>query len=181
MTQNKYYFQALDNFPYNMQETIEALNYALSYEGQNAESLCLLGRVYAEVLKDYVTAKDYSAEALQENMDSVSTPIPYIYCLINNDDFSEAEKLIDFALKIKGIDKATIYYQKSVILEKKGQLKLALKEVKMAKVFTYNENFMNFLDTRKDFIKKKMKDSKPKKSKKNENKKAKPKKADSKK
>ena len=166
MTQNKYYFQALDNFPYNMQETIEALNYALSYEGQNAESLCLLGRVYAEVLKDYETAKDYFAEALQENMDSVSTPIPYIYCLINNDDFSEAEKLIDFALKIKGIDKATIYYQKSVILEKKGELKLALKEIKTAKVFTYNENLMSFLDSRKDFIKKKIKDSKPKKSKK---------------
>ena len=166
MTQNKYYFQALDNFPYNMQETIEALNYALSYEGQNAESLCLLGRVYAEILKDYETAKDYFAEALQENMDSVSTPIPYIYCLINNDDFSEAEKLIDFALKIKGIDKATIYYQKSVILEKKGELKLALKEIKTAKVFTYNENLMSFLDSRKDFIKKKMKDSKPKKSKK---------------
>lgn len=166
MTQNKYYFQALDNFPYNMQETIEALNYALSYEGQNAESLCLLGRVYAEVLKDYETAKNYFAEALQENMDSVSTPIPYIYCLINNDDFQEAEKLIDFALKIKGIDKATIYYQKSVILEKKGQLKLALKEIKTAKVFTYNENLMSFLDSRKDFIKKKIKDSKPKKSKK---------------
>ena len=166
MTQNKYYFQALDNFPYNMQETIEALNYALSYEGQNAESLCLLGRVYAEILKDYETAKDYFAEALQENMDSVSTPIPYIYCLINNDDFSEAEKLIDFALKIKGIDKATIYYQKSVILEKKGELKLALKEIKTAKVFTYNENLMSFLDSRKDFIKKKIKDAKPKKSKK---------------
>ena len=166
MTQNKYYFQALDNFPYNMQETIEALNYALSYEGQNAESLCLLGRVYAEVLKDYETAKDYFAEALQENMDSVSTPIPYIYCLINNDDFQEAEKLIDFALKIKGIDKATIYYQKSVILEKKGELKLALKEIKTAKVFTYNENLMSFLDSRKDFIKKKIKDAKPKKSKK---------------
>ncbi len=166
MTQNKYYFQALDNFPYNMQETIEALNYALSYEGQNAESLCLLGRVYAEILKDYETAKDYFAEALQENMDSVSTPIPYIYCLINNDDFQEAEKLIDFALKIKGIDKATIYYQKSVILEKKGELKLALKEIKTAKVFTYNENLMSFLDSRKDFIKKKIKDSKPKKSKK---------------
>ena len=166
MTQNKYYFQALDNFPYNMQETIEALNYALSYEGQNAESLCLLGRVYAEILKDYETAKDYFAEALQENMDSVSTPIPYIYCLINNDDFQEAEKLIDFALKIKGIDKATIYYQKSVILEKKGELKLALKEIKTAKVFTYNENLMSFLDSRKDFIKKKIKDAKPKKSKK---------------
>lgn len=166
MTQNKYYFQALDNFPYNMQETIEALNYALSYDGQNAESLCLLGRVYAEVLKDYETAKSHFAEALQENMDSVSTPIPYIYCLINNDDFDEAEKLIDFALKIKGIDKATIYYQKSVILEKQGKLKLALKEIKMAKVFTYNDHFMGFLDSRKDFIKKKMKDSKPKKSKK---------------
>lgn len=165
MTQNKYYFQALDNFPYNMQENIEALNYALSYDGQNTESLCLLGRVYAEVLKDYEMAKNYFAEALQENMDSVATPIHYLYCLINNEDYEEAEKLIAFALKIKGIDKATVYYQKSIIFEKKGELKLALKEIKNAKSFTYNDTFMSFLDSRKDyFIKKKLKALKPKKS-----------------
>lgn len=180
MTQNKYYFQALDNFPYNMQETIEALNYALSYDGQNAESLCLLGRVYAEVLKDYEIAKNYFAEALQENMDSVATPIYYLYCLINNEDYEEAEKLIDFALKIKGIDKATIYYQKSIILEKKSELKLALKEIKIAKNFTYNDHFMTFLDSRKNFIKKKLKELKPKKSKIKESKKIKVKKKNSK-
>lgn len=171
MTQNKYYFQALDNFPYNMQETMEALNYALSYDGQNAESLCLLGRVYAEVLKDYETAKNHFAEALQENMDSVSTPIYYLYCLINNEDYEEAEKLIEFALKIKGIDKGTIYYQKSIVFERKGELKWALKEIKMAKNFAYNDQFMSFLDTRKDFIKKKMKELKPKKSSKKSNRK----------
>ena len=123
---NKYYFEALDNYPYSLPDCLEALNYALSYNPNDADALCLMGRVYSEEIKDYETAKDYFAEALQENMDSVATPIPYIYCLINNDDFQEAEKLIDFALKIKGIDKATIYYQKSVILEKKGQLKLTV-------------------------------------------------------
>lgn len=162
MTQNKYYFQALDNFPYNLQETIEALNYALSYDGQNAETLCLLGRVYAEILKDYATAKNYFEEALQEKIDSVATPIPYIYCLINNDDFEEAEKLIAFALGIKGIDKATVFYQKSVVFEKKQLYKKALKELKLAKTYVFNDCFMTFLNRRTTFIKNKLKKQKPK-------------------
>jgi uncharacterized protein (DUF302 family) len=33
---NKHLMVALDNYPYNMEECIEALNYALSSEGQNA-------------------------------------------------------------------------------------------------------------------------------------------------
>jgi tetratricopeptide (TPR) repeat protein len=75
MTTNKYYFQALDNFPYNLEETMQALNYALSYDDHNAESLCLLGRVYSEMLQDYETAKSYFEEAMQVKLDSVSTPL----------------------------------------------------------------------------------------------------------
>ncbi len=153
---NKYYFQALDNFPYNMEETIEALNYALSYE-RNADCLCLMGRVYSEILKDYETAKEYFEEAIQENINSVSLYRYYIDCLLWNEDYEEAEKLINFSLTIKGIDKAVIFNKKSFLFEHLGKYKKALKVIEEARNYTYNDNFMNYLDTRKKLIEKKKK------------------------
>ena len=78
LTKNKYYFEALDYFPYNMSECLDALNYALSYEPEDADSLCLMGRVYSEVLKDYETGKRYFEEAMQSNIGNVNTPKYYI-------------------------------------------------------------------------------------------------------
>ena len=50
---NSYVFQAIDAYPYNLEETLEALNFALSYNEKDTQALCLMGRVYAEQLKDY--------------------------------------------------------------------------------------------------------------------------------
>ncbi|XJR87409.1 hypothetical protein ACH34I_08880 [Elizabethkingia anophelis] len=43
-TKNKYYFEALDHYPYSIPDCVEALNYALSYDPQDADSLCLMAR-----------------------------------------------------------------------------------------------------------------------------------------
>ena len=53
---DKYLFQALDNYPYSLEETVESLDYALSYDEKNTVALCLYGRLYAEQLKHYETA-----------------------------------------------------------------------------------------------------------------------------
>ena len=104
LTKNKYYFEALDCYPYNLPDCLEALNYALSYNPEDADALCLMGRIHSEVLKDYETAKEYFAEAMMFDVTNVNTPQYYIICLLNNEDLAEAEKLIKYALKIKGID-----------------------------------------------------------------------------
>lgn len=170
MTTNKYYFQTLDNFPYNLEETMEALNYALSYDDHNAESLCLLGRVYSEVLQDYETAKSYFEEAMQVKLDSVSTPLFYIDCLLNNEDYEEAKKLIDYAKKIKGIDQSRIRYRKAIFFEKQGQFKKALKALEKAKKVAPNKNYIDFLNERIELVKSKLKKPKNKAQKKNSNK-----------
>ncbi len=154
--QNKYYFQALDNFPYNLEETIEALNYALSYE-KDADCLCLMGRLYSEILNDYETGKEYFEEAIQTNINSVNLYRYYIDCLLRNEDYEEAEKLIDFALTIKGIDKAVIFDKKSFLFEYLGKYKKALKEIENARKYTYNDNFMGYLDNRQKLIRRKRK------------------------
>ena len=50
---NNYVFKALENYPYDLEEVMEALNYALSYDDKNTMALTLMGRVYAEKLFKY--------------------------------------------------------------------------------------------------------------------------------
>lgn len=156
LTKNKYYFEALDYFPYNMSECLDALNYALSYEPEDADSLCLMGRVYSEVLKDYETGKKYFEEAMQSNIANVNTPKFYIECLLSNEDYDEAEKLIQYALKMKGIDKAEILNCKSLLSERKGDNKEALEILKEARIFSYCRSTLDILDDREKLVQEKM-------------------------
>ncbi len=156
LTKNKYYFEALDYFPYNMSECLDALNYALSYEPEDADSLCLMGRVYSEVLKDYETGKKYFEEAMQSNIGNVNTPKYYIECLLCNEDYKEADKLIEFALKIKGIDKAEILNCRSLLLERNGEYKQALALLKEAKKFSFCRSTLEILEDREKLVQNKI-------------------------
>lgn len=156
LTKNKYYFEALDYFPYNMAECLDALNYALSYEPEDADSLCLMGRVYSEVLKDYETGKKYFEEAMQSNIGNVNTPKYYIECLLSNEDYEEAEKLIKYALKMKGVDKAEILNCASLLLERKGEYKQALEQLKEAKKFSFCKSTFEILEDREKAVQNKI-------------------------
>lgn len=162
LTKNKYYFEALDNYPYSLPECLEALNYALSYDPEDADSLCLMGRIYSEMLSDYEKAKLYFEEAMQCDVTNLNVPQYYISCLIDNEDYHEAEKLIDYSLKIKGIDKATLWFYRALLSEKRGSLSNALKFLDKAAKYSYNAHSLDFIKSRKKFIKSKM----PKKTKK---------------
>ncbi|REC48214.1 tetratricopeptide repeat protein [Chryseobacterium pennipullorum] len=156
LTKSKYYFEALDYFPFNLSECMDALNYALSYEPEDSDSLCLMGRIYSEVLKDYETAKNFFNEALQNNMGNVNIPKYYIECLLNYEDYDEAEKLIGFAYTIKGIDKADILRCKALLCERKEEYSEALEHLKNAERFSYCKEMTATLKERERFIRKKM-------------------------
>jgi tetratricopeptide (TPR) repeat protein len=135
-TIDKYLFQALDNYPYSLEETIESLDYAFSYDAKNTMVLCLYGRIQAEQLMDYEEAKNYFQQALAINLHAFEVYPHYLQVLILNEDYEEAQKLIDFALTIKGINKSEIFVKKAILLEAQQQFKLALKEIKNAKLIT---------------------------------------------
>ncbi len=156
LTKSKYYFEALDNYPYSLPDCLEALNYALSYDSEDADSLCLMGRIYCEQLQNYETAKRYFEEAMQCDVLNLNTPQYYIKCLLDNEDFEEAEKLINYALRIKGIDKATIWLYRSLLSEKRGSLINALKFLKDAEKYCFTEYSLNMIKERRKFIKSKM-------------------------
>ncbi|WP_144283408.1 tetratricopeptide repeat protein [Chryseobacterium echinoideorum] len=156
LTKSKYYFEALDNYPYSLPDCLEALNYALSYDPEDADSLCLMGRIYSEMLIDYEKAKLYFEEAMQCDVTNLNTPKYYIKCLLDNEDFQDAEKLINYSLKIKGIDKATIWFYRALLSEMRGSFVNAIKFLKNAEKYCFTENSLNEVKERKKFIKSKM-------------------------
>jgi tetratricopeptide (TPR) repeat protein len=135
-TIDKYLFQALDNYPYWLEGTIESLDYASSYNDKSTMVLCLYGRIQAEQLWNYEEAKSYFQEALAINIHALEVYPHYLQTLILNEDYDEAQKLIDFALTIKGINKSEIYVKKAILFEAKQEFKDALAAIKNAKLCT---------------------------------------------
>ena len=167
---NNYVFKALENYPYDLEEVMEALNYALSYDDKNTMALTLMGRVYAEKLFKYEEAISYFKQALAENINAFEVYIPYTNTLLWNEDYKEAEEFIDFGLTVKGSDKAMLYLKKAILNEQLKEYKKALSFIKLAKEHAYNSEFMSDIDIEKDRIKGKMPKKKKAKSSKNEEK-----------
>ncbi len=165
--------KAIDAYPYDLEETVENLNYALSYEANNAYALYLIGRLQAEQFGDYEKAKQYYAEALANKMDFQKVYPKYILVLIWNEDYEEAQKLIDFAFTIKGLNKAEVWLRQGQLLENLQAYKKAIKALKKATLFSCNDEFTGFINSEISRIKDKIK---PKKQKSSKNKKAKRKK-----
>lgn len=161
---NNYIFKALDAYPYDLEEAIEALNYALSYDAKNTMALCLLARIYAETLYDYDKAKTIYAEALAENVNAFHIYPHYINLLLWNEDYKEAGRFIAFALRVKGSDKAILHYKRAILFEQQAKYKKALIQLKLAKRFTYNNDFMSNINDTSSRIKNKMPKKKKKKA-----------------
>lgn len=141
-----YLFKALDAYPYDLEETIEALNYALSYDDKNAKALCLMGKVYAEQLGEYEAAKECYAQAMASNME-----VPYIYpdyvrTLIMNEDYEEAQKLLDFAMSLKAAEKAALYFYQGLLNEVQSEYKKAINAYKLAKKHGLNNEFIRRIE-----------------------------------
>ena len=168
---NSYVFKAIDAYPYDLEETMEALNYALSYDANNTMALTLMGRVCAEKLYNYIEAISYYKEALAVKIDAFEVYEHYINVLLWNEDLKEAEDFIDFALTVKGADKAVLYLKKAALYEQRKKYKKAMSNIKKAKENTFNAEFLGIVHALKKRVKAKMPSKKKEKAPKNNEKK----------
>lgn len=160
---NAYLFKALDAYPFELEETMEALNYALSYNDKDAHALYFMGRVYAEQLQDYEAAKHYYAEALAQRMEMHQVYPHYVRVLLWNGDFEAAQKLLNYAFTVRGVDKAALHLLQGQRFEGMEQLKEAIAAYKKAKATGLNNSFIDFVNGELSRVKKKMKPEKKKK------------------
>ncbi|XLS29126.1 tetratricopeptide repeat protein [Flavobacteriaceae bacterium M23B6Z8] len=153
---DSYLIKALEAYPYEMEEAMEALNYALSYNAKNPIALSLMGRIYADSFQDYEAAKSYFEQALAADIHSLGVYEHYLKVLIWNEDYEEARTLIEFALTVKGSDKGMLYLKQAIVNECEQNYKAALASLKQAKTHAYNNCFITDLDEAKIRIKSKL-------------------------
>lgn len=163
---NTYFIKALDNYPHALEETLENLNYALSYDENNADVHCLLAKFYLNELKDFEVAQHHLEEALANNIDHIKSYYCFINLYIIIEEYDKATKLIDFANTVKGINKTTLTLQQGLIFEKQGNFKAAKKLAKKAIITSINEDDLEYFKNVLRRICFKMNLIKPKKKKK---------------
>lgn len=145
-TTNTYLLTALEAYPYELTKAVEALNYALSYEPDNAHALALMGQIHHEQLQDYEQAKLYYEAALASRLDLPEIYRKYILLLLHADDFIEAQRVIDYAHTVKGIDKASLYMSQGQLYENLEQFDKAEIAFKEAKYAALNNGFIEYID-----------------------------------
>lgn len=154
---NNYVFKAMEAYPWELEKAVEALNYALSCDPENVKALHLMAKVHYEQLGDNETAKTYFERALASRLDIPDIYPDYIRLLINNDDFKEAQRLIDFAKTVKGIDKAGMALAQGQLFESMTLFEDAEKALKDAKQLALNNEFITYVDDILSRVKKKRK------------------------
>lgn len=156
MTTNNYLIKALESYPYDLEQCMESLNYAMAYEDNNPIAYCLMGRVHLEIFKDYPAANSYFREALASDVDYVETYGYFLECLLIQADFEEMKKLLVFAGKRRGMDRALLFYYEAMLLERQLKFKKALKMIKEAMIQAPSSSFMADLEEMKRRVEKKI-------------------------
>lgn len=162
----QYYIKAKDNYPYNLEEVIESLNYALSYNNEYAAAHCLMGQMLMEQISDYEQAFQHFEQALVADVRYVETYYHYVLALIRYSEMEKAKQLLEFAKTIRGANLAQIYQCEALMLEKLGKFTEAKSSIKVAIQQSINNEELEVLSADLERIKKKL----PKKKKKKKNK-----------
>lgn len=160
----QYYIKAKDNYPFNLEEVVESLNYALSYDADYAAAHCLMAQMLVEEVSDYEHAFHHFEQALIADVNYIETYYHYSLALIFYDDVAKAQRLLDFAKTIKGVNLARIHKLEGILLEKSGRLVEAKHAFKKAIFQSVNNEELS--DLKEDLARIKNKLPKKKKKKK---------------
>jgi tetratricopeptide (TPR) repeat protein len=152
---DSYYLKALDNYPYDMEETVEALNYALSYNNEHAGALCLMGRVCMDQLYQYDEAEYYFEKAISADPNYIEVYPHFADLLLRTRSYNQLLKLVDFSLSVKGIAMNGMRHRKALALEAMLDLKGAKKVLKSMILDCFYDNDIEFYENELKRLKKK--------------------------
>jgi len=132
---DQYYLKAKGSYPWAIDDAIENLQYALSYDENHASANCLLGKVYMYQLKDYEKAAKCFYNALVGNINYPDTYKYFSLLRIWQGEYKRALIIIQKGLTIQGIDRSVLMLHLALIYELKGELEKAKMTLKQTKLF----------------------------------------------
>jgi len=156
-TADKYYLKALDQYPFDMEETMENIAYALSSDGEHAGANALMARIYREQFSDFDKAEYYYKAAMAFDSENLNIITDYIDFLLFMDRVEDVAKLVQYAEKLKGVSISQMNYFRGLAEERKHNFKKALKLFEIALLDAYSEETIDHLNTQIKRVKDKQK------------------------
>ncbi|MCD6064516.1 MAG: hypothetical protein K0R82_2427 [Flavipsychrobacter sp.] len=129
---DKYFLKANDNYPFNIEEALEALEYGLSTDDMHPGLLTLMGKIYHRDLRQFEQARSCFETSLYSDSLYVDTYYAYAHLLLWLNDLVKAGRIIEQALKVPGIDRPKMLYFRAILHEKQGDYQLATVSLKEA-------------------------------------------------
>lgn len=140
------YIQARDNYPYNVEECIEKLQYVISADDEHAGAHFLMGRIYEEQLEDYRQAEHYYRMTLYLDREYLSAYCQLAVMLINRNRIEEAAKIIEASLRVPGVNMAKVAWMQGLLYEKYEMYATAIEHYTAAKRASMNTHYMDAMD-----------------------------------
>jgi tetratricopeptide (TPR) repeat protein len=140
------YIQARDNYPYNVDECIEKLQYVIAADNEHTGANFLMGRIYEEQLEDHKQAEFYYRMTLYLDNEYLPAYYQYVSMLINRNRLEEALKIIDLGKKVTGADMARLACLQGILYEKYEMYSTAIGYYIDAKKAAMNTYFMDTMD-----------------------------------
>lgn len=140
------YIQAKDNYPYNVEECIEKLQYVIAAADEHAGAHFLMGQIYEEQLTDYKQAEYYYRMTLYLDKEYIAVYAQYAEMLIKRDRLEEANRIIEAGLKIPGTDTAQLTYLEGLLYERFEMYTSAIACYNRAKLHCLTSHIMDAMD-----------------------------------
>ena len=152
-----YYIKALDNYPYNLEEMLENVNYALSYDNEHPEANTLMARFYTNEVPKYDLAKEYAQRALSSDPNCIEAFKALAVVLMYSGELQELKKVVGYVSTLREANK---YYFEGLLAqtyEAKGKLSKAKKILKNATHLCVYDDTLESLQNQLSRVKKKLK------------------------
>lgn len=143
---DKYFLKAKENYPDNLDDALEALEYGLSCDDVHPGLLTLQGDIYFEGLGQFDAARECFELALISDPGYIETYYSFIGFCMSMHEYGRVEKLADTVLKLKGADRPRVYYYKARMFEGLGEYRLAMDCIQQAKECCVSKQHYTFLE-----------------------------------
>ena len=159
---DQYYLKALNEYPWNLEVSIENLNYALSYDEEHIEALCLMGKLYMEQLCDTEQAEEYIIQAMAIDSNRFKTCAQYAYLTLDMKEFHKTKRILKHMRTIQVTNTSVLLHIEALLQENKKSYSKSLKLLKSARIESLSDSYRRFLKNEISRVKDKKKDSKKK-------------------
>ena len=146
MTQaDQYFLHAWEEYPYNLEESLDNLQRALGMDEEHPGALYLMGRLRYEQLQDSVGAEDYFRKSLKANPDYWIVRYHLARLLIKQGRFKEGEQWISTTLTFPEARKDKLFQLRSLSAERQRNYPDALHWIQEAQLESVDSDFLESL------------------------------------